>query len=109
MSAEPTSCPKRFATILVFRSKIFFYDFSISEDRTGETEVSAAPTSCPERFDYFRFLVQNIFFAISLFLKVAQTRWRFQRHLQAALNGLQPFSFNGPKKFFTISPFLKVA
>ena len=57
----------------------------------------------------FCFSIQNIYFAISPFLKIAKGRRRCQRHLHVALNGLQPFSFFGPKHFFRISQFLMAA
>ena len=93
-----------------FRPKCFC-DISNSEVRTGETEVSVAFTSCSERFATIFVFCSKIFFAISQILKFAKPLTppsrRCQRHLQAALNGLRPFSFFRTKFFFAISQILK--
>ena len=48
MSAVPTQYPEPDESFFVFRSKQFFFNISISGDRTGERKVSAVPKQYPE-------------------------------------------------------------
>ena len=80
---------------LFFGSKNFF-DISISEDRTGEKEVSTVPLRCPEQYASI-FIFQSCFF-LSQFLEGVQFKVRFQNYQCDDLKSMRPFEFFGPKK-----------
>ena len=103
--------------IFVFRSKIFFYDISISGGRRGSLfapkffssifrflEIAKVKGRC-QRYQRAFSLFGTKKFSISRFLEVAQVKVRCQRYQPGSLNSVRAFSFSGPKFFSSISRF----
>ena len=67
MSPVSNRCPEHYERIFVFRSKIYFFDISISGGSTGESEVSTVLTRLPEKNStIFVFRSKKFFFNISI-------------------------------------------
>ena len=93
---------EQYATIFVFRSKIFF-NISISGGRTGEKEVSTDQRGTLNSMRPFSFFGQKNFFLVSRFLEVAVVKVRHQQYQPCALNRMQLFVFRSKNFFLDLS------
>ena len=100
VSTAPTRCPKSYATIFIFRSKIFFSISRLLNVARARRKCQRHLRGALKSMRPFSFFGPKIFFSISRILNLARARWKCQRHLRGTLKDIQPYHFSVQKFFF---------